>query len=520
MSSEIQPAGASTPFDSIRHVDEQGREYWSARELQPLLDYTKWSNFERPLNEAIAICQREGDESVRQNFTAIGKVSGSRGPQSSDYHLTRHACYLIAQSCDGRKKAVAQAKTYFAIKTRQREEDEQDIIVDDAAEIEQWKVRAIRALMSHGFSYAYAKNRVTGILVRKDIEKRWVQEDHCLNCEVMFARLKRMGYEGGISIVKDFVHPLRPVSGHVPVQRYETSPGQQMQFDWGEFVYEQDGEQRRVYGLVAILGYSRMRFVCFTKRCDTTTLIRCLLQAFEYFGGLPQVMLTDRMKSVLLEMVDGAPHWNPQFADFAVALGVTARVCKAYTPQTKGKVERTVNYVKQQFWPGVTFTDLADLNRQALSWCGEANGRIHRTTHVRPVDRQEEEGVRPLPEGFMGERFATEERKVSWDGYISFDGVLYGLPAQAHLTGQRVQVREQHGTLRIWSGGQLVCQYPVQVTSACPVSHPEQWTTVPSAAAARRQPVPLGHQVAAPVIVQRSVQEYDQYLEVRHEQCV
>ena len=174
MSSEIQPAGASTPFDSIRHVDEQGREYWSARELQPLLDYTKWSNFERPLNEAIAICQREGDESVRQNFTAIGKVSGSRGPQSSDYHLTRHACYLIAQSCDGRKKAVAQAKTYFAIKTRQREEDEQDIIVDDAAEIEQWKVRAIRALMSHGFSYAYAKNRVTGILVRKDIEKRWV----------------------------------------------------------------------------------------------------------------------------------------------------------------------------------------------------------------------------------------------------------------------------------------------------------------------------------------------------------
>ena len=281
----------------------------------------------------------------------------------------------------------------------------------------------------------------------KDQIRRWVHEDHCLNCEVMFARLKRMGYEGGISIVKDFVHPLRPVSGHVPVQRYETSPGQQMQFDWGEFVYEQDGEQRRVYGLVAILGYSRMRFVCFTKRCDTTTLIRCLLQAFEYFGGLPQVMLTDRMKSVLLEMVDGAPHWNPQFADFAVALGVTARVCKAYTPQTKGKVERTVNYVKQQFWSGVTFTDLADLNRQALSWCGEANGRIHRTTHVRPVDRQEEEGVRPLPEGFMGERFATEERKVSWDGYISFDGVLYGLPAQAHLTGQRVQVREQHGTL-------------------------------------------------------------------------
>lgn len=354
----------------------------------------------------------------------------------------------------------------------------------------------------------------------KDQIRQWVQGDHCLNCEVLFARLKRMGYDGGISILKDFVRPLRPVSGHVPVQRYETSPGQQIQFDWGEFVYEHDGERRRVYGLVAILGYSRMRFVCFAKRCDTTTLIRCLLQAFEYFEGLPQIMLTDRMKSVLLEMVDGAPHWNPQFADFAVALGVTARVCKPYTPQTKGKVERTVGYVKQQFWPGVTFTDLADLNRQALTWCAAVNGRVHRTTHVRPVDRLEEEGLLPLPEGFVWERFATEERKVSWDGYVSFDGVLYGLPAHAHLTGQRVQVREQHGTLRIWSAGHLVCQHPLQVRATQPVSHPEQWASVPAASSAARLPVPLGHQVPPPVIVHRSVQEYDQYLEVPLEQSV
>src|ERR1700694_5070169 len=104
-----------------------------------------------------------------------------------------------------------------------------------------------------------------------------------------------------------------------------------------------------------------MRFVPFVKRCDTPTLIRCLMEAFEYFAGLTKVALTDRMKSVLLEMVENKPRWNARFADFMVSIGVAARVCKAYTPQTKGKVERTVSHVKKSFWGGVTFTDLDDL---------------------------------------------------------------------------------------------------------------------------------------------------------------
>src|SRR5436853_4616524 len=90
--------------------------------------------------------------------------------------------------------------------------------------------------------------------------------------------------------------------------------------------------------LSPFLGYSRMRFVTFVKRCDTPTMIRCLMQAFEYFGGLPRAALTDRMKSVILEMDGKTPKWNPLFADFMACIGVVARVCKSYTPQTKGKV--------------------------------------------------------------------------------------------------------------------------------------------------------------------------------------
>jgi hypothetical protein len=74
-------------------------------------------------------------------------------------------------------------------------------------------------------------------------------QDHCTNCEVMLVRLQTMGYTAGITILKDFVQPLRPAAaGHAPVQRYETKPGEQVQFDWGEFVYEQEGQMRKFYG--------------------------------------------------------------------------------------------------------------------------------------------------------------------------------------------------------------------------------------------------------------------------------
>src|SRR5258708_8018110 len=135
---------------------------------------------------------------------------------------------------------------------------------------------------------------------------KWMNEDHSYNCEAMFPRLLELGYTGSLSVLKAFVHPLRPPSlGHFPVQRFETKPGEQVQFDWGEFKYEQDGVPRKLFGFTAILCYSRILFATFVKRCDAPTLIRCLMEAFEYFGGLPKAALTDRMKSVLLVEMEG-----------------------------------------------------------------------------------------------------------------------------------------------------------------------------------------------------------------------
>ncbi|MDQ6661883.1 MAG: IS21 family transposase [Chloroflexota bacterium] len=345
----------------------------------------------------------------------------------------------------------------------------------------------------------------------KEQVKKWIEEDHCYNCEAMFPRLLAMGYKGSLTVLKQFVHPLRPAAGgHYPVVRYETKPAEQVQFDWGEYKYEQYGVQHKFYGFTAILSYSRMRFVTFVKRSDVQTLIRCLMEAFEYFGGLPKVALTDRMKSVLLEMEEKKPRWNPLFADFMASIGVAPRVCRAYTPQTKGKVERSVGFFKHSYWAGVTFSDLDDLNRQAHAWCESANARVHRSTHERPKERIEKEPLAPLPEAFAWERFATEERKVSWDGYLSYDGVLYGLPSSPPVAGLVVQVREWHGVLKVWHAGQLVVELAKRPQSQTHVEHPDQFRGIPPAASRHTQSVPMGHLRPAPQVQTRALAEYDQ----------
>src|SRR5205809_3576000 len=345
----------------------------------------------------------------------------------------------------------------------------------------------------------------------KEQVKKWIEEDHCYNCEAMVPRLLAMGYKGSLSVLKRFVHPLRPpMAGHYPVVRYETKPAEQVQFDWGEFKYEQDGAPHKLYGFTAILSYSRMRFVTFVKRCDAQTLIRCLMEAFEYFGGLPKAALTDRMKSVLLVEMEGRiPRWNARFADFMASIGVAPRVCRAYTPQTKGKIERSVGFAKQSFWAGVCFSDIDELNRQARIWCERINSRVHRTTHERPRERREQEPLAPLPEAFAWERFATEERKVGWDGYLSYDGVLYGLPSDPCVAGTVVQVRERHGMLSVWSQGRLLRELAKRPLSQSTVTHPDQFRTVAPAASLRERTVPLGHQRAAPAVVTRALAEYD-----------
>jgi len=104
---------SQSPFDRIRRVDPDGSEWWSARDLMPLMGYTKWQAFEVPLNRAMKSAEAQGIN-VENNFTGSRKVSGGRGPDQFDYRLTRFACYLVAMNGDPRKPEVAAAQAYFA----------------------------------------------------------------------------------------------------------------------------------------------------------------------------------------------------------------------------------------------------------------------------------------------------------------------------------------------------------------------------------------------------------------------
>lgn len=109
-------------FDSLKKVNEYGQEYWSARELMPLLEYKQWRRFADAIDRAKAACEVSG-HAVSDNFADAGKIvkTGVATKEVPDYHLSRYACYLIAMNGDPRKESIALAQTYFAVKTRQQE---------------------------------------------------------------------------------------------------------------------------------------------------------------------------------------------------------------------------------------------------------------------------------------------------------------------------------------------------------------------------------------------------------------
>ena len=115
-------------FEDIKHIDENGVEFWYAREIMEVLQYRKWQNFEKIIDKAKISCENS-DISVFEHFTDVSKtIKMPKGAEKTilDYKLTRYACYLIAQNGDSRKKVIALAQTYFAVQTRKQEISEKE----------------------------------------------------------------------------------------------------------------------------------------------------------------------------------------------------------------------------------------------------------------------------------------------------------------------------------------------------------------------------------------------------------
>jgi len=223
------------------------------------------------------------------------------------------------------------------------------------------------------------------------------------NAEVIYAEIRGRGYQGGRSILRAYIHPKRTMrKAKGTTVRFETPPGKQLQSDWGQIITRVAGKPCKVHFAVNLLGYSR-RFHVWAATCeDAEHTYESLIRAFEHFGGVPaQVWVDNQKAAVLSHSPSGQVIFNPGFLHLADHYGFTPKACRPHRPQAKGKDERMVRYVKENFFQRYRrFESLGHLNQLLEQWLREvADERVHGTLKERVMDRfeQEQPHLHPLP---------------------------------------------------------------------------------------------------------------------------
>jgi len=226
-------------------------------------------------------------------------------------------------------------------------------------------------------------------------------EKYAYTSDQMFRRIKEDGYDGGITILKDYMQKIRPKK----TQAYLTlsfAPGESAQVDWGHYGSVQVGStRRRLSFFVMVLCYSRMMYVEFTVSQTMEHFLGCHVNAFNFFGAVPGKIMVDNLKSAVIKRLIGqAPVFNARYLDFANHYGFKIKACGVAKGNEKGRVENAVGYVKTSFLGGLDMPDFCAVNPGARQWMDEvANIRVHGTIRKRPVDvfKAEKPSLQPLP---------------------------------------------------------------------------------------------------------------------------
>jgi len=359
---------------------------------------------------------------------------------------------------------------------------------------------------------------------RPFLRERWEKGVH--NAHKLLEEIRGRGYDGGYSQLKQAVNPWREEGRERAFVRFETGPGEQSQMDWGHFG---NWGGRRLYGFALTLCYSRMRYIEFTQSQDIHHLLSCMVHGFRYFEGVTESVLTDRMKTVLLDQNGGELHFNQKFLQFAAYYGFVPRVCRPYRPETKGKIESTVRFVKQNFWPGISFDSLADLNQQARAWMEKVNGQMHSTTREIPCQRLLQERLLLLDEQTDYDTSYMEDRRVAKDCLLSYGGNRYSVPFR--FAGKTVLVREpvNGGRIEIYSDVKVIAEHRLAAGRGAMVIDPAHYEGL-AEQRRRRGPAPppesspgaveltpgpgVGRGFLAPAVEQRSLAVYEEVADV------
>ena len=282
------------------------------------------------------------------------------------------------------------------------------------------------------------------------------------NSEVILNEIREHGYTGQRTQLKEYIHGHKDL---IPAprclvapqgnrgRRYHTGPGESYQMDWGFVTIEQgDGRSYRAACFAMICHHCGERFIEFFPNAKQENLFIGMIHGFLRMG-VPEYILTDNMKSVTSGRdVNGQPVWNLEYERFMKAAGFRTKLCKPRHPFTKGKVERLIRFVKNNFVAGRCFGNITDLNYEAIRWCDYQNGRYHQSVDCVP---HEEHTGRCLPAGHplgMNDaigRYLAPLRRISFDGFVNYEGRRFGVP---HWYVERTcRVKREEFTLYILS---------------------------------------------------------------------
>lgn len=289
----------------------------------------------------------------------------------------------------------------------------------------------------------------------------WLEEDMEYKATWIYDRLRSMDFSGSYEIVKRAVHAIKDERQKIAYMRFETEPGFQSQVDFGEFqVKNADGTISKLYLFSMILGFSRKIYSEFVERCDLPTFLDCHIHAFDYFGGVPEEILYDRMKNVFIGKIAGKDKFNTTLMGFALHYGFKPTVAPAYAAWVKGKVERPYYFIREGFWRGYGFICRETANQDLLQWLQLKDQRIHGTTHEVVSERFQRE--RPQLQALPPQAFDTSwriYRKVNKDCTVRFEGNSYVVPHT--LVGKNLILRVKDTCMRVFEDDQLIVTYEI-----------------------------------------------------------
>jgi len=269
-----------------------------------------------------------------------------------------------------------------------------------------------------------------------------LNDDPDYNRTVIFDRIKKYGYKGSLTILRDYAAVKAKEHKEKAVIRFETEPGFQAQVDWkvhGTRIV--DGKKQKLYAFVFVFGYSRAPFVIHTTKMDQATLLACHILAFKHFNGVPKEILYDNMKSAFL-FDNGSWKVNPRLLSFANHYGFVPRRCRVRRPQTKGKVERFIDYYTGNFFLRAkeNSIEINSLNESVLNWINEINKKKIRDLDASRQERFEYEKnyLTPLPETEYDYR-KIAALKVSRESLILYKTNSYSVPP--FYIGKEIEMR-------------------------------------------------------------------------------